>query len=228
LIVVWRVIAAVDAFRAPAAARKMHWAILVGMSLGLLFGKEGVALAIRANVLEAFRMPNPGMAPTLLTGDRFFVAKLRATIHRGDVLVFHRPDGSRTPYLKRVVGEGGDVVAMAGDQLTVNGTPVIRRVTDEGCPVDVEKGTCVVWEEILGDRTYRVLETTFGHRYDEAWTITVPPDSYFVLGDNRDNSNDSRHFGSVPKVNRIGVPTFIWWSKDDDGLRFDRMNRRVR
>ena len=225
LLLAWRMIAAVDAIQAPAAAKQMPWAMLVGMALGLLFGKEGVALFLRANVVEAFQSPNQGMAPTLVLGDKFFVGKHVAEVHRGDVLVFRRPDATGSPYVKRVIGIGGDLVAMTGDHLTVNGTPVKRRVTDESCPVVVESGSCVVWEETLEGRAYRVLAISSPR--DEKWSVTVPPDSYFVLGDNRDNSNDSRHFGSVPKANRIGVPTFIWWSKDEAGFRLDRLNRRV-
>jgi len=226
-IVAWRMIVAVDAFRAPAATKRLHWLLLVILSLGLLFTKEGVAFAMRANVVEAFRQPSDGMAPTLRFGDNFFARKHPTEIRRGDVVVFRYPTDPRLIFIQRVVGVGGDVVTMAGDQLTVNGTLVKRRAINEACPVIVEAGICEVWEESLGGRTYRVLEANYGQPNDDTWTVTVPPDSYFVLGDNRDNSSDSRRWGALPKDNLVGVPTFIWWSNDENGMCFDRMNRRV-
>jgi signal peptidase I len=193
-----------------------------------------IALLLRAFVVEAFQIPSTSMVPTLEVGDHIFVAKFSYGIgipftdkkileyhepERGDVIVFKFPKDHSIDYIKRVVGVPGDVVELRHDELFVNGKPVPRtflgpykyRETKEGQPGPGEEKDCDLWEETLGGVRHREIEIP-GQMHN-AGPYTVPARHVFVMGDNRDNSSDSRVWGFVPDQLIKGKALIIWWSR---------------
>jgi len=204
-----------------------------------------VALILRAFVIEAFKIPSGSMIPTLLIGDHIFVNKFIYGLRipwtfykffefskprRGDVVVFIKPDEPDKDFIKRVVGVAGDVVEIRGGDLYVNGVLQPRKEKgDYTYPEFEEYGQRWVdvrsklYAEALGDITHDILVK---------YSWVPPPDSsfavragtVFVMGDNRDNSSDSRSWGLVPLDHVKGRAMFIWWSMGGkDGFRFKRL-----
>jgi signal peptidase I len=195
---------------------------LVGMAV-ILF------LFIRTFLLEAFQIPSGSMERTLLAGDFLFVnkavygaqipgthARLPAfsSPRRGDVIVFEYPKDPTLNYVKRVVGVGGDTVAMDAGTLIVNGArqvePYVQR-TDSSHDFEAA--------EFAWQRDYLVAATRdFRHHYhatrDHWGPLVVPENKFFVLGDNRDNSLDSRFWGFVDKQAVKGRPLLVYFSYD--------------
>ena len=195
-----------------------------------------VVLVVRSFVFEPFTIPSGSMLPTLQVHDFIVVNKfsygLRLPVSntlimetgqpaRGDVMVFRYPEDPSKNYIKRVVGVPGDEVEVRGDRLYLNGQEVSRRLLSETI-VEKERirGVLVersVYVEDLGGTEHLMQhETLFnpltGVRrfpaHDGKWT--VPEDSYFVMGDNREDSKDSRFWGFVPKSNIVGKASVIW------------------
>jgi signal peptidase I len=193
-----------------------------------------LAMGIRAAVMEAFNFPTASMAPTVLMGDHFFVAKgaFAKVAARGDLAAFRAPEG-RQIYLKRVVGVGGDRVQIKDGKLSLNGTAIATQLEDssyEYDDLDEESGkairrTASLWREEIDGHPFFVMHTEGA--LDEAVDITVPAGHVYVLGDNRQNSLDSRHFGPVPLSEITGRATVLWWSKGSDGIRWDRIGQFV-
>ena len=190
---------------------------------------------LRAFVIEAFRLPSGSMAPTLLVGDQVFISKWKSPVRRGDVIVFKYPLDPTLDYVKRVVAIGGDTIQFDGDQLTVNGVPALRERSTAGCPheptldpaVDLaEAGACELWRETLDGRSYEVIEVP-GRPAPVGQAFTVSPGTVFVVGDNRDNSSDSRVWGPVPLDHVKGHVLFIWMSTAESGVRWDRVGKSV-
>ncbi len=174
--------------------------------------------------------------PTLLVGDQFFSDKTvgaplsRRPLERGEVIVFTSLDDPSRDFTKRVVALGGDTVALRDGQLVVNGEAAARTHVS-GCE-DLElperpEGGCAVYEETLGGHRYRVLHFDRGSVFsqvpsdlglcpdgmeDLGHACRVPETHVFVLGDNRDNSADSRIFGPVPLEHVKGVATSVHFS----------------
>ncbi|MEM1090390.1 MAG: signal peptidase I [Pseudomonadota bacterium] len=186
-----------------------------------------IVLLIRSFLAEPFRIPSDSMMPTLLDGDLILVNKFSYGIRlpvidtkvielgspeRGDVVVFRYPENPKQDYIKRVVGIPGDVVEYRNKRLYLNGTLVDTQITGTYVP---EKGTSRIRQqnalEKLPGREHNILLTPaalnppFG---SNRWV--VGEDEYFVLGDNRDNSRDSRYWGFVPDRNLVGKAFFIW------------------
>jgi signal peptidase I len=184
---------------------------LIAIAAGLL----GAVIGTRVFLFEPFRTPSVAMVPTLKVGDQFFVNKLaflRTPPRRGDVVVFRLP-ATGVAYLKRVIGLPGDVVDYdaANSRLSINGSVVdVERLG----PYPGDEGLSVA-RETLDGRSHMIALTpgrrSFGGSYP------VPDDHYFVLGDNRDNSRDSRFpdFGFVPAESILGRVTFVWWNEDE-------------
>jgi len=209
-----------------------------------------IALLLRAFVVEAFKIPSGSMIPTLEVGDHIFVNKfiygLRVPLtnlkpvafglpNRGEVVVFVYPKDESKDFIKRVVAVGGDTIAVDNNQIVLNGKPVKRKRIAGPCIYsDEEEGTpryeprqCVAWEEELDGTRYRVFQDPRSPPFPMAAT-RVPEGHVFVMGDNRDNSADSRSWGMVPETHIKGKAMIIWWSSGDpDGIRWWRFFDQV-
>ena len=150
-----------------------------------------LALFIRTFIMAPFKIPSGSMHPTLIEGDRIlvnkFVYRLREP-QRGEIIVFKYPDDPKRPFIKRLAGIGGDTVEIRGGQVIVNGQPL------DG-------------PGIFGHNFY-YNQGSYGQ---ERQAITVPKDSFFVLGDNSASSHDSRFWGFVPRPLLIGRAMVIFW-----------------
>ena len=195
---------------------------------------------LRSFLFEPFKIPSGSMIPTLLVGDLILVNKytygLRLPVFntkltegntpkRGDVMVFRYPPKPSLDYIKRVVGVPGDEVAYLNKRLTINGMPVDeKRVSDYFDPDAMRYFK--QFEETLGGHTHRLLNDDerpafvpgvedFPYRQNCRYSVEgvvckVPPGMYFMMGDNRDNSLDSRYWGFVPDQNIVGKAFLIW------------------
>jgi signal peptidase I len=191
-----------------------------------------LVLVVRSFLFEPFRIPSASMMPTLLIGDFIFVNKytygLRLPVlntkvldvgepHRGDVIVFRLPSDPSTNYIKRLVGLPGDTIRYANDHLYINEQPVENVLRGNYDPA-IQPGS-IVLEERLGDVRHDILLMPgFSGRGDG--TFVVPPGHYFMMGDNRDNSQDSRFIGPIPEANIVGRAVRIWMNWE-----FPRMPR---
>lgn len=200
-----------DAYRAGKSPRQVGlvWPSVYGaVTLSLIASCVGVPLAIRAFVVESFRIPSGGMCPTLSVGDNLFVDKSAygsSTPSHGDIVVYEGPDKPGMMFLQRVVGVGGDVVEFREGRLIVSGRPVpTTALPERGCD-----GLALLEEDLGG--THRIARdpgvTNEPQRHE------VPPGHVFVVGDNRDNSYDSRLRGPVP-VSAVTGRAFKRWMHD--------------
>jgi signal peptidase I len=187
----------------------------VGMLIAICIGVL-VQVSLRTAWVEAFKMPSGSMIPTLPVGDHLWVAKRARTPARGDVIVFRLPTQPNLDFIKRVIAVGGDTIELRDEELLLNGKPIARTHVDGPCQYeDVsdsvrETRTCDAWDETLDGRTWRVVFD--GNRTPRSFPpVTVPAGQYYVLGDNRDNSHDSRFWGTVPADHVKGTARTIWW-----------------
>ena len=203
-----------------------------------------VVLILRSFVAEPFRIPSNSMMPTLLTGDFILVNKfkygLRLPINnhkvvalgepqRGDVVVFRPPHHPEQDWIKRVVGLPGDRISYQDNQVFLNGQPLPYKLvgTYQGKGNGVEMSGSEELRETLGAVEHSVLERTdlpFTDPGDGEWE--VPPGHYFVMGDNRDNSEDSRYWGLLPEKNLRGK-AFLVWMNFDGGVDFSRIGKGI-
>ncbi|PKO26203.1 MAG: signal peptidase I [Betaproteobacteria bacterium HGW-Betaproteobacteria-8] len=187
---------------------------------------------IRSFVVEPFKIPSGSMMPTLLAGDFILVNKftygLRVPIlnntfievnkpQRGDVAVFHFPPDPSIDYIKRIIGVPGDKIAYRNKQLFINGEPVEMSLVGDYQYVasGLNLVTAKHYREQLGEVNHDVLLEESGLTIDGE--TEVPAGHYFAMGDNRDNSRDSRSWGFVPDDNLVGKAFMIWWNFDDFG-----------
>ncbi|MBL3557344.1 MULTISPECIES: signal peptidase I [Marinobacter] len=192
-----------------------------------------VVLVLRSFLVEPFQIPSGSMLPTLEVGDFILVNKyaygLRLPVagtkilevddpERGDVIVFRYPDDGTTNYIKRVVGLPGDRIRYQDRQLYINGEKVDSRFVARLPPAELRR-------ETLGDTQHDVFLTLgrTGRSGEGEWL--VPEGEYFVMGDNRDNSNDSRYWGTVPDEMVVGKAFAIWmhWQSLTSLPSFDRV-----
>lgn len=200
-----------------------------------------IALFIRTVFAEPFSIPSGSMIPTLLVGDYLFVSKMSygyskhslplsmplikgrifyTQPERGDVIVFKMPSDNKTDYIKRLIGLPGDKVQMKEGRLYINGERVERKSEGEYVMRD-EAGKAMRFEkytEILPNGVqHPILEVSDTGVFDDTEEFTVPEDHFFMMGDNRDNSLDSRSVkvGFVPKNNLVGKAKFLFFSHDD-------------
>ncbi|MGV6816193.1 MAG: signal peptidase I [Thiotrichales bacterium] len=187
-----------------------------------------IVLILRSFIAEPFRIPSGSMIPTLKVGDFILVNKfsygLRLPVahtkivdlgepERGDVIVFRYPSNPRLDYIKRVIGLPGDHVIARGDKLYINGKPVKKTYLEPYVSDDkyVMRGDTVYQEDLDGVE-HKILLNDNNRRQFLQDEFTVPEGHYFVMGDNRDNSNDSRVWGFVPEENLVGKAMLIWMS----------------
>lgn len=184
-------------------------------------------LVIRSFIFEPFRIPSGSMLPTLIQGDFIFVKKysygLRLPVannkvletgqpKRGDVVVFRLPSEPKINYIKRVVGLPGDIVAYDGARLTINGDLMSVSAAD-GDHGDVSGH---VYAETLGERVHEIRHRIplAENKNPQVRVYEVPVDHYFMMGDNRDNSQDSRFIGTIPETHLVGEAVRIWMHVD--------------
>ena len=193
----------------------------------------GLIAGVRGLVYEAFAVPSSSMSPTILNGDRILARKLLPLHHfpeRGDLIVFRNPElTGGTTYIKRVVAVAGDRVEMNGERLLINGKQLERdRVPDESLRLLGEYVRGEVSYEVNSGRRYLVAYgDSAGQAHPEGdFEATVPERHVFVLGDNRDRSKDSRHFGSIHIGDVIGYVDYIYWPAQS-WSRFGTANDRL-
>jgi signal peptidase I len=215
------------AFARKSSARQ--YAESIGLALG-------VALLLRAFVVEAFQIPSGSMIPTLEVGDHIFVSKFAYAVgipftntkiaelgkpKRGDIIVFKFPPDQSVDYIKRVVGLPGETIEVRRNEVFIDGQPMPREFAAEPCTTDDGSAAegeeirhpCEAWLEHLGPVTHvthqdpRLGASNFG-------PVKVPEGHYFAMGDNRDNSKDSRFWGFVPYKLIKGRALIVWWSRD--------------
>lgn len=200
---------------------------------------------LRSFVIEPFKIPSGSMIPTLQIGDFILVNKYTYGVRlpimnkkivelnepqRGDVMVFRYPKDESMDYIKRVIGVPGDVVKYDNKRLTVNGQPATYAPQSDY--LDGERLTySKQYQETLGNVTHNILNDADRPAYvsgpddfpfrenctynQTGFTCKVPAGHYFMMGDNRDNSADSRYWGFVPDKNIVGKAFFIWMNLGD-------------
>lgn len=230
-----RIASLVDLVRLPAAdpTALPSWGKTVLLWIALLAVGWGQAAAVRANLIEAFRIPAGSMIPTLLVGDHIFADKRSRAPRRGDLVVFEHPKHPSETFVKRIVAIGGDTVEIRDGAIWLDGKPVLRRHVDGDCSYEDREETrwtqrtCDAWQESLDGNSYPVIFDKRAEPPKSFPPFKVPPNSFYVLGDNRDNSHDSRYWGSVPNENLKGRPLSIWWSSGGSGVRWDRIGQKL-
>ncbi|HMF39155.1 MAG TPA: signal peptidase I [Polyangia bacterium] len=221
-----------------AIAKPRGVALKHGWLVGLLFifASVGSSLCTRIWLVEAFQIPAGSMIPALLVGDHIFVKKGPARVERGDVIVFKFPMDPSTDYVKRVVAIGGDTIEVRNGVPVINGVPLEHQPLEQPCsyrddasPIPDEPAEpCKLVRETNAGRTYTIMLQPDRPAIDHPRTV-VPPNGLFMLGDNRDNSYDSRRWGTVDTDLVKGKATVIWYSRgaSKTGIRWSRIGRGV-
>jgi signal peptidase I len=211
----------------------------IAETVRVIFHALVIALIIRTLLFQPFNIPSGSMKETLLVGDYLFVSKYTygysryslpfslplfqgriwsGTPERGDVVVFRLPRDDSTDYIKRVIGLPGDRIQMIEGVLHINGQPIRRERIEDFTEVEEGGGTTRVkrWRETLPNGvSYTTLDLVDNGFYDNTSVYEVPEGQYFMMGDNRDNSTDSRvlsQVGFVPLVNVVGKAQLIFFS----------------
>jgi signal peptidase I len=234
-----------DAAAAPKAKKS---GIVETLKTVLIAGS--VALVFRSALYEPFNIPSESMLPTLLVGDYLFVSKFtygysrhsillspplwkgrifERPVARGDVVVFKLPRDNSTDYIKRIVGLPGDRVQVIGGVLHLNGEAVKRERVQDFVDVDPYskrlRRTAQYRETLPGGATFLTLDREPNGEFDNTRVFVVPAGHYFAMGDNRDNSVDSRAdpsvgVGFVPAENLVGRADLFWFSTDGSASLF--------
>ena len=211
----------------------------IGENIRVILYALIIAFFVRSVAYQPFNIPSGSMIPTLLVGDYLFVSKFsygysRFSIPfglnlfsgrilsneptRGDVAVFRHPPQNKDDFIKRIVGIPGDRIMMIDGLLHINGLPVMK-IKVKNSEINIRTGqnqkSSEYVETLPNGKSYKVRES-LGNTgpYDNTPEYIVPDGHYFALGDNRDNSNDSRSWGYIPQQNLIGRAEFIFFSTD--------------
>lgn len=172
-----------------------------------------ITLFVRGFVAQAFRIPSGSMLPTLQVGDQLLVDKIVYRFHppkRGDIIVFKYPEDESRDFIKRIIGMPGETLEVRERKVFINGAPL----NDSA------------WAHHDGAEGFRMpVRDDFG-------PVTVPPGHYFMMGDNRENSQDSRFWGFLAREKIIGRAFIIYWSRDlrrifPLDIRFERLGRLI-
>lgn len=201
-------------------------------------------LLLRSFLVEPFRIPSGSMMPTLLVGDFILVNKYAYGIRlpvlhtkivdidepqRGDVVVFRYPKDPSVDYIKRIIGVPGDTIRYTNKVVYVNGRPAGQ--VPAGIYIGKGSGLSMsgasVRREQLGNLQHNILVMPRTPSLEGEYVI--PDGEYFVMGDNRDNSNDSRYWGTVPEANLVGKAFRIWmnWDSANGGIDWDRIGMKI-
>jgi len=181
-----------------------------------LVGTIIFVLVFTSFVAQATQVPTGSMKPTILVGDHFFLDKIafpgnypeairhylpKRTIRRGDIIAFKSPTDKKIPFVKRVIGLPGDIIEIHNKNVVVNGQKL-----NEPYKIHVDSNS-------YANDSWTPQDYAPRDNYEPR---TVPPDSFFVMGDNRDDSSDSRFWGFVDRDSIIGKPLFVYWSYESD------------
>ena len=201
-----------------------------------------IAVLIRTVLFEPFKIPSGSMYPTLHIGDYLFVSKYtygysrhslpfslplfkgriwESQPERGDVVVFKYPQDNKTDFIKRIIGLPGDKIKLVKGRVFVNGE-IVEREEIEDFVYRNERGNAERYyqyvETLPGGKKYKILKKSDNEPLDNEPEVLVPENSYFVMGDNRDNSDDSRRkVGFVPSENLVGRARFLFYSHNFEG-----------
>ena len=223
-----------------------------------------IALLIRSFLAEPFNIPSGSMKPNLLVGDFIFVSKwsygyskhslpfslplipgriFGKLPERGDVVVFKTPQDNRTDYIKRVIGLPGDQIKIVNGQIQINNQLINRKKIDDFIDVDKQSKTKRIrkYKEYFYNNEIEVLDIMDNGIADNTIIYSVPENFFFVMGDNRDNSQDSRFLnivGYIPIENLVGKAQFIFFSLENSrffevwkwvkAIRYERLIKSIK
>jgi signal peptidase I len=222
-----------------------------------------IALLIRSFIFEPFNIPSGSMKPNLLVGDFIFVSKysygfskhslpfsiplipgkiFSNTPERGDVVVFKTPENNRTDYIKRVIGLPGDKIEIKNGIIFINGSEILRKKLNDFIDTDNKTSNKRVrmYNEYFFNKEINILDITDNGIADNTQLFNVPENHFFVMGDNRDNSQDSRFIstvGFIPYENLVGKAQFIFFSLENarflqiwkwpSSIRYERIFQKI-
>ena len=222
-----------------------------------------IALLIRSFIFEPFNIPSGSMKPNLLVGDFIFVSKysygfskhslpfsiplipgkiFANTPERGDVVVFKTPENNRTDYIKRVIGLPGDKIEIKNGIIFINGSEILRKKLNDFIDTDNKTSNKRVrmYNEYFFNKEINILDITDNGIADNTQLFNVPENHFFVMGDNRDNSQDSRFIstvGFIPYENLVGKAQFIFFSLENarflqiwkwpNSIRYERIFQKI-
>ena len=222
-----------------------------------------IALLIRSFIFEPFNIPSGSMKPNLLVGDFIFVSKysygfskhslpfslplipgkiFSKSPERGDVVVFKTPENNRTDYIKRVIGLPGDKIEIKNGIIFINGSEILRKKLNDFIDSDNNTSNTRVrmYKEYFFNKEMNILDITDNGIADNTQQFNVPEDHFFVMGDNRDNSQDSRFIstvGFIPYENLVGKAQFIFFSLENarflqiwkwpNSIRYERIFQKI-
>ena len=197
------------AYRRPAGGPRPPWFVYAGTALASLLVFSAAQSLMRTHVLRTYRMPSESMSPTLVVGD-YFVADMGAyrsrSPKRGDIVVYTYPMDPRQTFVKRVVGLPEEIIEIRDRRVSVNGEPLsepqVRHTEDP------------------------ILPASESPR-DNFPATRIQSRNVFVMGDSRENSNDSRFTGTVPIRKLQGKATWIYMSMGPEGVRWERIGKRL-
>ena len=222
-----------------------------------------IALIIRSFIFEPFNIPSGSMKPNLLVGDFIFVSKysygfskhslpfsiplipgkiFSNSPERGDVVVFKTPENNRTDYIKRVIGLPGDKILIKNGIIFINGSEIFRKKLNDF--IDTDNKTINkrvrMYNEYFFNKEINILDITDNGIADNTQLFNVPENHFFVMGDNRDNSQDSRFIstvGFIPYENLVGKAQFIFFSLENarflqiwkwpNSIRYERIFQKI-
>ena len=223
-----------------------------------------IAIFFRSFLFEPFNIPSGSMIPSLLVGDYLFVSKYTYGYSkysfpfgflpikdrffydepkRADIIVFRKPGEEHIDYIKRLVGLPGDTVQVLNGRLYINDKIVRRKKTNLGKIIKSDGSTVQLneYNEYIEQKNfYKIIEASDNDFFDNTIKFTVPKNHFFFMGDNRDNSKDSRtsEVGFVPKINLVGKARFIFFSHNGSAkfyefwkwhnlIRFTRIGKKI-
>ncbi len=223
-----------------------------------------IALIIRSFIFEPFNIPSGSMKPNLLIGDFIFVSKwsygfsrhsLPLSIpiipkkifsnipERGDVVVFKTPENNRTDYIKRVIALPGDIIKIEDGYIILNNSKIFKKKINDFIDIDKSGNSLRVrqYTEYFSNIEINVLDITDSGIVDNTQEFKVPDNHFFVMGDNRDNSQDSRFIntvGFIPFDNLVGKAQFIFFSLENSrflqiwkwpkAIRYNRIFKKIK